>query len=203
MIQVNSDEENISNEKNDTSEKQNLKPNPDERNLYSNVVQSNDNKTITENVNNNPTTTSQVNKDPTIKEDFKRQIVTQSSKNQREFNNKIEQEQIKLTEEINEIKETLTRKIREKWETYTELKSHYDNQEELLKLEITTLNKQIEQLKKENSDLKDKIKTVVTAAETQLQIQRKIDKLNKDIQNNYDSIKTINVQCKTDNNKDK
>ena len=36
-------------------------------------------------------------------EDFKREIVTQQSKVQKYFNNKIEKEQIKITEEVNEL----------------------------------------------------------------------------------------------------
>ena len=85
---------------------------------------------------------------------FKREIVTQQSKVQKDFNNKIEKEQIKITEEINELKETFAREIKK---TCSELKSYYDNKEESTKLEIN-LQTQIEHLKKENNDLKSKAK---------------------------------------------
>ena len=85
-----------------------------------------DNKTTTEN------TDSGLYKIPTnIKnvspkhEDFKRETVTQQSKAQKDFNNKIEKEQIKITEEINELKETYAREIKKK--ICSELKSYYDN----------------------------------------------------------------------------
>ena len=45
-------------------------------------------------------------------EDFKREIVTQQSEAQKDFNNKIEKEQIKITEEINELKEAFAREIK-------------------------------------------------------------------------------------------
>ena len=56
-----------------------------------------------------------------------REIVTQQSKAQKDFNNKIKKEQIKITEEINELKETFAREIKK---TCSELKSYYDNKEE-------------------------------------------------------------------------
>ena len=42
--------------------------------------------------------------------------------------------------------------------TCSKLKSYYDNQEESMKLEIRNLQIQIEHLKKENNDLKFKVK---------------------------------------------
>ena len=44
-------------------------------------------------------------------EDFKRETVTQQSKAQKDFNNKIEKEQIKIIEEINELKKKFAREI--------------------------------------------------------------------------------------------
>ena len=44
-------------------------------------------------------------------EDFKGEIVSQQSKAQKDFNNKIEKEQIKMTEKIYELKETFAREI--------------------------------------------------------------------------------------------
>ena len=40
-----------------------------------------------------------------------REIATQQSKAQKDFNNKIKKEQIKITEEINQLKETFAREI--------------------------------------------------------------------------------------------
>ena len=82
-------------------------------------------------------------------------MINEQSKAQKDFNNKIEKEQIKITEEINELKETFAREIKK---TCSELKSYYDNKEESMKLEIRNLQAQIERLKKENTDLKSKAK---------------------------------------------
>ena len=57
-------------------------------------------------------------------ENFKTEIVTQQSKAQKDFKNKIEKEQIKITEEMNELKDTFAR----------EIKKHVQN----LNLTITT-----------------------------------------------------------------
>ena len=77
-----------------------------------------DNKTTTEN------TDSGLYKIPTnIKnvspkhEDFKRETVTQQSKAQKDFNNKIEKEQIKIIEEINELKQKFAREIQKTFRT--------------------------------------------------------------------------------------
>ena len=75
-----------------------------------------------------------------------REIVTQQSKAQKDFNNKIKKEQIKITEEINELKETFAREIKK---TCSELKSYCNNKEESMKLEIKNLQTQIEHLKSE------------------------------------------------------
>ena len=68
-----------------------------------------DNKTATENKDNRlskiPTNTNNVS---SKHENFKRDIVTRQSKAQKDFNNKIEKEQIRITEEINELKEKRT-----------------------------------------------------------------------------------------------
>ena len=47
-------------------------------------------------------------------EDSKREIVTQQSKEQKDFNNKIKKKakQMKITEKINELKETFAREIK-------------------------------------------------------------------------------------------
>ena len=72
-----------------------------------------DNKTATENTDNGlyeiPTNIKNVSPKHEV---FKREIVTQQSKVQKDFNNKIEKEQIKITEEINELKETFAREIK-------------------------------------------------------------------------------------------
>ena len=66
-------------------------------------------------------------------EDFKREIVTQQSKAQKDFNNKIEKEQIKMIDEINELKVTFAKEIKK---TCSEFKSYYGNKDESMKLEI-------------------------------------------------------------------
>ena len=68
-------------------------------------------------------------------EDSKREIVTQQSKEQKDFNNKIKKKakQMKIKEKINELKETFAREIKK---TCSELKFHYDSKEESMKLEI-------------------------------------------------------------------
>ena len=80
----------------------------------------------------------------------------------------------KITEEINELKKTFTRETEK---TCLELKSYYDNKEESMKLEIRNLQTQIEHLKKENIDLRSKVKE--TKFPESAKIQPNIDKLNE------------------------
>ena len=47
-------------------------------------------------------------------EDFKREIVTQQPEAQKDFNSKIEKEQMKITEEINELNKKFTREIKKR-----------------------------------------------------------------------------------------
>ena len=69
-----------------------------------------DNKTATENAGNGLYEIPTYKKNASSKhKDFKREIVTQQSKAQKVFNNKIEQ--IKITEDINELKKTFAREI--------------------------------------------------------------------------------------------
>ena len=107
-----------------------------------------DNKTATENTDNGlseiPTNIKNVSPKH---EDFK----NRSTEAQKDFNNKIGKGQIKITEEVNELKETFAREIKK---TCSELKSYYDNKEESMKHEIRNLQTQTEHLKKENIDLK-------------------------------------------------
>ena len=63
-------------------------------------------------------------------ENFKREVVTQQSKSLKDFNNKTEKEQIRITEEINELKERFAREIKLTW---SELKFYYGSKEESLK----------------------------------------------------------------------
>ena len=105
------------------------------------------------------------------------------------FNNKIEKEQIKITEKVNELKETFAREIEK---TCSELKSYYDNKEESMKLEIRNLQTQIEHLKKENNGLKSKAK--ITKLPESTKTQPNIDKLNESIQEHNEAIKRINLQ---------
>ena len=80
----------------------------------------------------------------------------------------------KITEEINELKKTFTRETEK---TCLELKSYYDNKEESMKLEIRNLQIQIEHLKRENIDLRSKVKKTKFPESTK--IQPNIDKLNE------------------------
>ena len=80
----------------------------------------------------------------------------------------------KVAEEINELKKTFTRQTEK---TCLELKSYYDNKEESMKLEIRNLQTQIEHLKKENIDLRSKVKETKFPESTK--IQPNIDKLNE------------------------
>ena len=134
--------------KNQTSENNEQNKQEAKNQLFSSDMRnSNDyNKTATENTDNGlyeiPINIKNVS---SRHEDFKREIVTQQPKAQKEFNNKIEKEQIKIAEEINELKETFAR---ETIRTCSELKSYYDNKEESMKLEIRNLQTQIEHLKK-------------------------------------------------------
>ena len=118
----------------------------------------NNNKTATENKDNGlyEIPTNIKNASPKH-EDSKREIVTQQSKEQKDFNNKIKKKakQMKIKEKINELKETFAREIKK---TCSELKSYCNNKEESMKLEIRNLQTQIEHLKKENIDLKSKAK---------------------------------------------
>ena len=138
--------------KNQTSDNNKHNEQQAKNQLFSNDTwnSNDDNKTAIENTDNGlyeiPTDIKNVS---AKHEDFKREIVTQQSKVQKYFNNKIEKEQIKITEEVNELKETFARKIKK---TCSELKSYYDNKEESMKLEIRNLQTQIEHLKKENID---------------------------------------------------
>ena len=71
-----------------------------------------DNKTATENTSNGLYAIPASIKNVSPKhEDFKRETVTQQSRAQKNFNNKTEKEQIKITEEKNELKETFAREI--------------------------------------------------------------------------------------------
>ena len=138
--------------KNQTSENNEQNKQQAKNQVFSNdTCNSNDyNKTATENTDNGlyeiPINIKNVSP---RHEDFKREIVTQQSQAQKDFNNKIEKEQIKITEEINELKETFAR---ETIRTCSELISYYGNKEESMKLEIRNLQTQIEHLKKENID---------------------------------------------------
>ena len=80
----------------------------------------------------------------------------------------------KVAEEINELKKIFTRQTEK---TCLELKSYYDNKEESMKLEIRNLQTQIEHLKKENIDLRSKVKETKFPESTK--IQPNIDKLNE------------------------
>ena len=80
-------------------------------------------------------------------------LLLNNPKHRRTLITKLKKKQIKITEELNELKETFARKIKK---TCSELKSYYDNKEESMKLEIRHLQTQIEHLKKENIDLKSK-----------------------------------------------
>ena len=79
------------------------------------------------------------------RENFKREIVTQQFKVQKDLNNNNEKnKQTKITEEINELKETFAREIKK---TCSELKSSDDNNKnELMKQEIRNLDTHIEHL---------------------------------------------------------
>ena len=77
-----------------------------------------DNKTATENAGNGLYEIPTYKKNASSKhKDFKREVVTQQSKAQKVFSNKIEQikitekESIKITEDINELKKTFAREI--------------------------------------------------------------------------------------------
>ena len=167
-------------EKNQTSDNNEHNEQQEKNQLFSNDTcnSNDDNKTATENTDNGlyeiPTNIKNVSPKHEV---FKREIVTQQSKVQKDFNNKIEKEQIKITEEINELKETFPGEVKK---TCSELKSYCDNKEESMKLEIRNLQLQIEHLKKENIDLKSKAK--ITKLPESTKTQPNIKKLNKSIQ---------------------
>ena len=119
-----------------------------------------DSKTTTESTNNGVSkiTTNIKNVSPKH-DDFKRDIVAQQSKAQKGHNNKIEKEQIKITEELIELKETVAGEFQK---IYSELKSYHDNKGEYMKQELRNLHTQTEHLNKENIDLKCKAKITVT-----------------------------------------
>ena len=76
---------------------------------------------------------------------------------------------MKITEEINELKEKFTREIKK---TCLELKSYYDNKEESVTLEIRIYKHKLNTLKK--IDLKSKAKK--TELPESKKTQRKIEK---------------------------
>ena len=91
----------------------------------------NGNKTRTENTDNRLYQIPTNIKDVSPKhESCKREVVTQQSKSLKDFNNKTEKEQIRITEEINELKERFAREIKLTW---SELKFYYGSKEESLK----------------------------------------------------------------------
>ena len=120
--------------KNQTSDNNKYNEQQAKNQLFSNDTcnSNDDNKATTENTNNGlyeiPTNIKNVS--PKY-EDFKRDIVTQQNKARKDFNKKIEKEQIKITEQINELKEIFTREIKK---ICSELKSYYDHKEDSMKL---------------------------------------------------------------------
>ena len=100
--------------KNQTSDNNKRKEQQAKNQLLSNDTcdSNNDNKAATENTDSGlyeiPTNIKNVS---TKHEDFKKEVVTQQSKAKKDFNNKIEKEQIKITQETNELKETFAREI--------------------------------------------------------------------------------------------
>ena len=204
------DTQNKNHQQNNTLEKNQTSDNNEHNEQYAknqlfsnNTCNSNDdNKTATENTDNGlyeiPTNTKSVSPKH---EGFKREIINEQSKAQKDFNNKIEKEQIKITEEINELKETFPGEVKK---TCSELKSYCDNKEESMKLEIRNLQLQIEHLKKENIDLKSKAKILPFSFNLKLlkklpestKTQPNIKKLNKSIQEHNEAIKRINLQPK-------
>ena len=120
---------------------------------------------------------------------LREKLLLNNPKEQIYFNNKIEKEQMKITEKVNELRETFAREIEK---TCSELKSYYDNKEESMKLEIRNLQTQIEHLKKENNGLKSKAK--ITKLPESTKTQPNIEKLNESIQEHNEAIKSINLQ---------
>ena len=97
---------------------------------------------------------------------LREKLSLKNPKAQKDFNNKIKKEQRKITEEINELKETFAREMKK---ACSVLKSYYDNKKESMKVEIKNLQTQIEHLKKENTDLKSKAKITKLPESTKTQ----------------------------------
>ena len=115
-------------------------------------------------------------------------LLLNKTKHGRTLIKKLKKEQIKITEQINELKEIFTREIKK---TCSELKSYYDHKEDSMKLEIRNLETQIQQLKKENNDLKSKAK--ITKLPESTNTQPNIEKLNESIQEHNEAIKSIKL----------
>ena len=144
-------------EDNNKDDNQNL--NSTNSNVY-NTENSNDRKITVVNRENSQdhqsTRTPVVFKNYTNQPDFQRTIIVPQSKSQKDFMETIEKEQIKLTEELGKISETIHRKFQTE---YTKIRTEFQNVFESMKREILVLKNHIKTVTDENVNLKSQIKT--------------------------------------------
>ena len=102
-------------------------------------------------------------------EDFTREIITQQSKTQKEFNNKIEKEQANISEEINQLKLFMYKEIEQ---AKLKINEQFESKQKEMRKEIYSLQSQINILSKENCDLKEHLEILNINTKPNTQVRK-------------------------------